>query len=136
MTAAERAELATLRERADRHDAKIAAIFNAMRHACEYAGIPVDDGEEPPPLELISGGLDERLEDVEKRVAVHGDVIEAAYAAEGLPLPAELGGLVTRLDAMERGLVSAYQAAHWPAGDQPAPKRNRHGLRALPDGAP
>ena len=92
MTVAERAELATLRERADMHDAKIAAIFEAMRLACEAAGIFVDDGEQPPPLELIPGGLDSRLDGVEKRVAVHSDVIEAAYAAEGLPLPAELGG--------------------------------------------
>lgn len=97
MTAAERAEMAALRERADMHDAKIAALFGAMRHACEYAGIYVADDEQPP-LALIPGSL------------------------------------VMRLDAMERGLTNAYQAAHWPAGDEPTPKRDRHGLRALPGG--
>ncbi len=91
-------------ERLDTLESKITALFAMMAEACGAAG------------------LRPRLEAVEERQAAQDEAWPAWHDA------------TRRVDAIERGIVSAYQAAHWPAGHVPEPPRDRHGLHAVPDG--
>jgi hypothetical protein len=84
MTPAERAELVELRERGDRFDAELRALYRTMERICEAAGIAVDAAGHPS-LDLLPGGLVDRIDAIT-------DVIVTAYRAEGMPLPVALGG--------------------------------------------
>jgi hypothetical protein len=89
--------------------------------------------------------LREQVAELEEKIEACTTVIVNAYKAEGMPLPPCLGGempplppdlsLVTRVDALERGLTAACQAAHWPAGDDVQVPRDRGGLRLIDGGS-